>query len=147
MTPAPEDRYTFGPASQPPMRASDADRHATVHTLQEAMARGLLTLDEGDERMQAAYSSRYLTDLTRLTADLPAAPPSAPVAPGWSAIATMVGQQFRLSANALPLGPLRGNRVALGVVAVILFMAFVFLLAHGFAEGGGHDHFREFDQR
>jgi hypothetical protein len=36
--------------SAPRMRASDADRLATVKHLQDAMARGLLAPDEGSER-------------------------------------------------------------------------------------------------
>jgi hypothetical protein len=147
MTPAPEDRYNFGPASKPPMRASDVDRHATVHALQDAMARGLLTLDEGDERMKAAYASRYVTDLSRLTADLPPTPPPAVTAPGWGPLAAMTAQQLRLGLNGLPLGRLRGNRVALGIVAAILFVMFVFLVVHGLTDGGGPEHFRDFDQR
>ena len=35
------------------MRASDADREAVVRTLLDALARGLLTLDEGDGEQNA----------------------------------------------------------------------------------------------
>jgi Domain of unknown function (DUF1707) len=38
------------------LRASDADRQQTVHELQDAAVRGLLTPDEAGERMAAAYA-------------------------------------------------------------------------------------------
>src|SRR4051812_30495191 len=67
---------------RPPMRASDDDRAATVRMLQDAVARGLLTTDEGGERMALAFAFVRLTDLGPLTADLPPAP-IAVTAPGW----------------------------------------------------------------
>jgi hypothetical protein len=47
----------------PPMRASDSDRAATVHRLQDAVAQGRLTPDEGSERMAAAFAAVHLHDL------------------------------------------------------------------------------------
>ena len=84
-TPASDDVAGGAPPQEPPsMRASDADRHATVHVLQDAVARGLLTTDEGGERMAVAYAARHLDDLPPLTADLPPAPGAteAPAPPG-----------------------------------------------------------------
>src|SRR5436305_1876366 len=89
-TPASDDVAGGAPPQEPaPMRASDADRHATVHVLQDAVARGLLTTDEGGERMAVAYAARHLDDLPALTADLPPAPEAAeaPAAPGWPPLA------------------------------------------------------------
>ena len=73
------DRNTAHPHEQmltePRMRASDADRHATVQVLQDAMARGLLTPDEAGERMAAAFAAVHRADLEPMTADLPPRPP------------------------------------------------------------------------
>lgn len=56
------------------IRASDSDRESVVAILREAHAEGRLTLDEFDERMNAAYSARTWADLRQLTRDLPADP-------------------------------------------------------------------------
>ena len=71
--------------SAPRMRASDADRLATVKQLQDAVARGLLAPDEGSERMADAFVAVHLTDLDPLTEDLPPAPPER-TAPGWRSL-------------------------------------------------------------
>src|SRR5687768_16075997 len=75
--------------SPPRLRASDADREVVVQALLDAIARGLLTLQEGDERVAAAYTARFQDELPRLTADLPPTPSSAPVAPGWRTLALL----------------------------------------------------------
>jgi Domain of unknown function (DUF1707) len=81
----------------PRVRASDADRVATVQALQDAMAEGRLTFDECAERMEASYATRYVDDLPRLTADLPprAAPPPPP--PGWAELGRMALARIRSS--------------------------------------------------
>ena len=56
------------------MRASDADRLATVMMLQDAMARGQLNPDEASERMAWAFAAVHRRDLDPLTADLAPAP-------------------------------------------------------------------------
>jgi Domain of unknown function (DUF1707) len=63
------------------VRASDADRDRVVDVLRDAAADGRLTVDEFDERMAAALSSRTLGELAPLTADLGAGPagPARPV--------------------------------------------------------------------
>ena len=62
----------LGSSSQ--MRASDADRDRVMEVLRVAAADGRLTLDELDERLESALSSRTLGELTALTADLMAGP-------------------------------------------------------------------------
>jgi hypothetical protein len=57
----------------PPLRASDADRMATVLVLQEAIANGCLTPAEGSDRMAAAFAAVHRRDLDPLVADLPKA--------------------------------------------------------------------------
>jgi hypothetical protein len=63
-----------GPGSWPEMRASDADRDRVMEVLRAAAGEGRLTLDELDERLEAALSSRTLGELATLTADLIAGP-------------------------------------------------------------------------
>lgn len=63
-----------GPGSSPGLRASHADRDRVVDVLRVAAGDGLLTMDELDERLEAALSARTLGELTALTADLPPVP-------------------------------------------------------------------------
>ena len=51
-------------------RASDADRDQVAEVLNSAYAEGRLTLDEHQERTQAALEAKTFDDLTALTADL-----------------------------------------------------------------------------
>lgn len=54
------------------IRASDEERENVVAILREHTAQGRLTLDEFDERMNAAYDAKTWDDLRVLTRDLPA---------------------------------------------------------------------------
>jgi hypothetical protein len=54
----------------PELRASDADRERAADTLRRAAGVGRLTLDELDERLNAAYDARTRTELERLVADV-----------------------------------------------------------------------------
>jgi hypothetical protein len=130
-----------------PLRASDADRHATVAQLQDAVARGLLTPDECSERLAAAYAARHQHELPPLTADLPPAPALAPTAPGWRPLASLAVLQAHSSAATLMAGGLRSRRT-LAVLAALL-VAVVLLVALGamtfgalFGDGHGHGHGR-----
>ena len=83
---SPPNGEPSGPGAAPEVRASDADRDRVVDLLRDAAADGRLTVDEFDERMAAALSSRTLGELAPLTADRgpgPAgpAPPGAASAP------------------------------------------------------------------
>ncbi|MFF9809571.1 DUF1707 domain-containing protein [Streptomyces coeruleorubidus] len=55
------------------MRASYADRDRVVDVLRVAAGDGRLTLEELDERLEAALSARTVGELAVLTADLPEA--------------------------------------------------------------------------
>lgn len=57
-------------ATEPWMRASDADRTRVVHTLEHEVGTGRLTLDEYSDRVAAAYGARTLGELAALTRDL-----------------------------------------------------------------------------
>ena len=55
----------------PEMRASDADRDRTAAALREHCAQGRITMDELQERLDAAYAAKTVGDLDRVTKDLP----------------------------------------------------------------------------
>jgi hypothetical protein len=117
------------PPSPPPPRASDDDRLATVRSLQDAIARGLLTPDEGSSRMATAFAAVHVQDLGPLTADLPPVPaPAGP--PGWRPLATMTLEQLRSSFLDRATGALRRGRVA-----VVVLLAALMLLALGLVAG------------
>ncbi len=59
-------------ASDPRIRASDADRDRVAATLREHHAAGRLTMEEFQERLDHAYAARTLGDLDAIMADLPA---------------------------------------------------------------------------
>ncbi|MEU1813632.1 DUF1707 domain-containing protein [Streptomyces roseifaciens] len=54
------------------MRASDAERERVAEALREAVAEGRLTMEEFEERLEAAYTARTHGDLEPLVRDLPA---------------------------------------------------------------------------
>jgi hypothetical protein len=57
---------------QPDLRASDADREATVERLRAAALEGRLDDDELEERLSQAYAARWCNELSELTADVTA---------------------------------------------------------------------------
>jgi hypothetical protein len=59
------------PDRPPAVRASDADREATVGRLQAAVAEGRIDLDEFGQRADAAYAAVTTAELDLLLADLP----------------------------------------------------------------------------
>jgi Domain of unknown function (DUF1707)/Cell wall-active antibiotics response 4TMS YvqF len=72
---------------QPAIRASDAERDATIIRLRDAMAEGRLTLDDFSERTDTALTALTRDQLAAVVADLPSAPaPAAIVAQtaGWN---------------------------------------------------------------
>jgi hypothetical protein len=60
--------------ADPDLRASDDDREQTAEQLRQAAAQGRITVDELEERLQAAYAARTRGELAPVVADLPAAP-------------------------------------------------------------------------
>lgn len=67
---------------QPELRASDADRDATVELLARAASDGRLTLEEYTERSEKALECRTHGELRQLTRDLPDTPAPRPADPG-----------------------------------------------------------------
>ena len=69
----------------PDIRATDADRERTVTVLRTSVANGQLTVDELDERVEAAYAAKTRGELERLVEDLGETrdrPDDVPVRPG-----------------------------------------------------------------
>jgi Domain of unknown function (DUF1707) len=131
---------------QPPLRASDVDRLATVKVLQDAVARGLLTPDEGSDRMAAAFAAVHLHELEPLTADLPSGRASR-TAPGWRPLGLMAVEQVRSSVHGLTSGRLSPARIAAVFVLAVLVLAAIgsivgelFFDGHGFDGDGGAGH-------
>lgn len=62
---------TLPPAPPSRLRASDAEREATVARLHQALGEGRLDLTETEERVAAAYAARYHDEFPALLADLP----------------------------------------------------------------------------
>jgi len=58
-------------ATQPSLRIGDRERDAVAAELQEHYARGRLTLEEFNQRLDAVFAAKTQGDLSRLTADLP----------------------------------------------------------------------------
>ena len=120
---------TGGPGSDPQMRASDADREATVLILNKAFSDGRLTNAEHEQRMTAAYAAVTMGDLTKLTADLPtmSSPPPPPGPPATSAhTPNEIRGQYRNS-------PLRAQW--LSWLGLSLFMIAIWLIS-GFSGDG-----------
>ena len=53
------------------LRTSDTEREQVATILRAAMAEGRLNLEEGEERLGAAYAAKFRDELGPLTADLP----------------------------------------------------------------------------
>ena len=92
------------PDRPPTVRASDADREATVTRLQTALAEGRIDLDEFGQRAAAAYDAVTTADLDVLLADLPtAATPRAEIVGSRTpeAVSSVFGD-IKLSAGTTP---------------------------------------------
>jgi Domain of unknown function (DUF1707) len=142
-TPPDPDRPTAR-SEAPGMRASDDDRAATVRTLQDAVVRGLLTPDEGSDRMAAAWAAVHVRDLGPLTADLPAARPIR-TPPGWAGLATMAVEQARSSLSGARSGGMSRTRMAAALaVALLLVLLIGSLVGEVLFDGGpGRGGFRD----
>jgi hypothetical protein len=78
MDPATGDGATAGEAeSAAGIRASDAERDATLERLSAATGDGRLTLEEFSQRMDRATTAKTRAELDRLVADLPTDPGAA----------------------------------------------------------------------
>jgi len=85
LAPRDEPGGELAPRDEPgrELRASHDDRDRTVEVLRVAAGDGRLTAEELDDRVGAALTARTYGELAALIADLPAAPGSLPLTPGW----------------------------------------------------------------
>ena len=120
-----------------PIRASDADRHATVLVLQDATARGLLTPDEGSDRMAAAFAAVYLLDLEPLTTDLPPARARQVDPPGWQVLFAVAAEQCRSLFRDSRTGRYSRRRIAVAALVAALLIIAVGTAAIEVLDGGG----------
>jgi hypothetical protein len=70
-TPTEEEQVTENWTGATRMRTSDQEREQIAEILRAAMTEGRLNLEEGEERLAAAYAAKYRDELGPLTADLP----------------------------------------------------------------------------
>lgn len=119
-------------ATDPRMRASDADRDRAASALREHHAVGRLTAEEFNERLDAAYAAKTMGDLEQLLSDLPAADSYQLPVPSGKAPSPV------LPASAHPPAVGRGSplwRAAWGCwasVSLICFLVWVLAGAHGY---------------
>jgi hypothetical protein len=132
------------PAETVRVRASDAERTATVDALQDAVTRGLLTHEEGGERMATAFAASFRDELPPLVADLPAAPVAAPTASGWRALWALLVAQVRHEVRAGRATGWRSRRFLVTALVALLLLGLVVAVVgfglHGLFDGGGFGH-------
>jgi hypothetical protein len=76
MTGANNDR-ALEPGDRGPLRAAHADREHVIGVLKTAFVRGMLDMDEFDQRISLTLASRTYAELAAVTADLPPEVPAA----------------------------------------------------------------------
>ena len=131
-------------ADGPRLRASDADRSATVGLLEHAIVLGLLTPDEGSDRMATTFAARFRDELPAITADLPPVASPVPVAAvGWRALGTGLVAQVRYEVGATRAAGVRSQRFLVAVLVAVLLVGVLFALfgvaSHGLFDAGLFD--------
>src|SRR5919202_6155 len=111
---------------KPDLRASDADREATVERLRVAAIEGRLDADELEERLTAAYAARYCSDLERLTVDVTPPPPAPPTF-----------MAYRRRTNVLAIASLLMGLLWMGWVGSVLAVVFGHAALRQIARAGG----------
>ena len=106
-------------ATGPDLRIGDADREAAAARLREHYAQGRLTLEEFNQRLDAAFAASTESQLSALTRDLPriAAPPAA------LPVTATGGRRERASRGHRP-----GSRARLGMIPLIIAALMAWLL-------------------
>ncbi|TFV91096.1 DUF1707 domain-containing protein [Blastococcus sp. CT_GayMR16] len=141
----------IGSHTPPRVRASDTDRAAVAALLQEAVARGLLTHDEGGERLSTAFAARFVDELPPLTADLPPTPEPIPASPvGWLRLGSTLAAQLRYEVQTSVASGVRSRRFVVMLLAAVLLIGMLVtvgvLAAHGLLDGG-YEHHLDIDRR
>jgi hypothetical protein len=108
----------------PDMRIGDADREAVAAHLREHYAQGRLTMDEFDQRLDAAFAATMRSQLSALTRDLPpAAAPSAPLPVSVAGARRERAGRERAGREHRP-----GSRARLGFIPMIISAVIAWLL-------------------
>ncbi len=109
-------------ATRPDPRIGDADREAAAARLREHYAQGRLTLEEFNERLDAAFAATTAAELGALTRDLPRiAVPPAPL----PVITTGTGREHAGQEHR------PGSRSRLSMIPVIIAALMAWLLIFG----------------
>jgi hypothetical protein len=134
----------------PRLRASDEERTETVRVLQDAMARGLLTHQEGDERMAAAFGARFRDELPPLTADLQSVQPAATAATppvGWRGLLAALVTLIRAEIAATAAAGFRSRRFLVTALVVLMLLGgLALVVGHGLFDSE-HGHLLEHAER
>ena len=131
----------------PRLRASDEERAETVRVVQDAMARGLLTHHEGDERMAAAFAARFRDELPPLTADLPSVLPAATPPVGWRGLLAALVTLIRAEIAATAAAGFRSRRgLITALVVLTLLGGLAVVVGHGLFDSE-HGHLLEHGER
>ena len=119
-------------ATDPRMRASDADRDRAASALREHHAVGRLTAEEFNERLDKAYDAKTVGDLEDLLSDLPAADSYQLPVPSGKAPPPVrpAGPQPQLTGRRSPLW--RAAWASWATVSLVLFLIWVLTGAHGY---------------
>lgn len=120
------------------VRASNAEREATVERLHTALGEGRLELDETEKRVAAAYGSSYRSELVALLADLPATEPRG-LRAGWAQVWQTIVRQAWVSVARVRgtqlTDPSRGQQRAMTIVLVAGVLWVLLCLLVGFSVG------------
>lgn len=116
-------------SGRPPVRASDADRQRVADLLREHTSAGRLTMEEYEQRLDAALAAKTVVELRPLLADLPV--PLDEVLPLATEPAPAAAPARQVAhSGAAGLASLRWPLV---VVAFVVVAAGVMLLSRGMA--------------
>src|ERR1044071_6445903 len=110
-------RVTSGASHE--LRASDADREATVGRLRVAAMEGRLDAEELAERVSTAYEAKWCGELERLTVDITPGPAAPSQAVGAPVFVRPVRQTNALAIASIILGFVWA--VWLGSIAAVVF--------------------------
>jgi hypothetical protein len=106
-------------ATGPDLRIGDADREAAATRLREHYAQGRLTLEEFNQRLDAAFAATMQSQLSALTRDLPRVAAPSPALP----VTAAGGRRERARREYRP-----GSRARLGLIPVLIAVIMAWLL-------------------
>jgi hypothetical protein len=121
-------------AAGPGVRIGDSEREAAAASLREHYARGRLTLDEFQQRLDAVFAATTNADLAKITADLPHTSPYAPPwPPPQSAGASNPGAARQLGAGARSRRPNAARSWAWSTLALVVLAVVIIGFSWPFA--------------